>query len=380
MGAGYIYVLTNPSFPAYVKIGYADDVEARLKELNRSECLPFAFRLHCTLEVPKRLAGRDVQALIDKLYPGQQAVETFDGKPRLIRGYIAVEGYVDGDGNKVTEAVTEDDTGAEVKPEEVTEGEDGTWTVSWSNLAVYKKGLVGSVITYTVKETKINGIDVKDYYGYEIDENGLEVTNTPVETGLDVTKEWDDDLADIAASVTAVTFRIESSIDGSTWAEVKLNEKPVTLTLERKPGEVFGQGSVDGLPAYDVNSKPYTYRAVETSITVNGKTVEVSDGKVGGYEITEKHTPGTDESEKEAVARDLSEIKNTLIRGSLAVEKEWTDNEDAVNVRPQTVQSLTRQITGLTTRPGKMFLYMTQPATRSPIPSQNRLRATTKHM
>ncbi len=82
MGAGYIYVLTNPSFPAYVKIGYADDVEARLKELNRSECLPFAFRLHCTLEVPKRLAGRDVQALIDKLYPGQQAVETFDGKPR----------------------------------------------------------------------------------------------------------------------------------------------------------------------------------------------------------------------------------------------------------------------------------------------------------
>ena len=257
-------------------------------------------------------------------------------RPETIE-FTLFETYVDGDGNKVTEAVTEDDTGAEVKPEEVTEGEDGTWTVSWSNLAVYKKGLVGSVITYTVKETKINGIDVKDYYGYEIDENGLEVTNTPVETGLDVTKEWDDDLADIAASVTAVTFRIESSIDGSTWSEVKQNNKPVTLTLERKPGEVFGQGSVDGLPAYDVNSKPYTYRAVETSITVNGKTVEVSDGKVGGYEITEKHTPGTDESEKEAVARDLSEIKNTLIRGSLAVEKEWTDNEDAVNVRPDEI-------------------------------------------
>ncbi|MBR4747909.1 MAG: DUF4268 domain-containing protein, partial [Desulfovibrio sp.] len=83
MGAGYIYVLTNPSFPAYVKIGYADDVEARLKELNKSECLPFAFRLHCTLEVPKRLADKDAQALIDKLYPSQQAVETFDGKPRV---------------------------------------------------------------------------------------------------------------------------------------------------------------------------------------------------------------------------------------------------------------------------------------------------------
>ena len=25
-GAGYVYVLTNPSFPTFVKIGYADDV------------------------------------------------------------------------------------------------------------------------------------------------------------------------------------------------------------------------------------------------------------------------------------------------------------------------------------------------------------------
>ena len=257
-------------------------------------------------------------------------------RPETIE-FTLFETYVDGEGNEKTEAVTEDDTGAAVEPKEVTEGEDGTWTVSWSNLAVYKKGLVGSVITYTVKETKINGIDVKDYYGYEIDENGLEVTNTPVETGLDVTKEWDDDKAQIAASVTAVTFRIESSLDGSTWSEVKQNEKPITLTLERKPGEVFGQGSVDGLPAYDVNSKPYTYRAVEISITVNGKTVEVKDGKVGGYEVTEKHTPGSDESEEKAVARDLSEIKNTLIRGSLAVEKEWTDNKNADNVRPDEI-------------------------------------------
>ncbi len=30
----------------YVKIGYADDVKRRLKELNRSECTPFAFRLY----------------------------------------------------------------------------------------------------------------------------------------------------------------------------------------------------------------------------------------------------------------------------------------------------------------------------------------------
>lgn len=28
--AGYIYILTNPSFPEYVKIGYADDIQKRL--------------------------------------------------------------------------------------------------------------------------------------------------------------------------------------------------------------------------------------------------------------------------------------------------------------------------------------------------------------
>ena len=33
---GYIYILTNPSFPEYVKIGYAADVKQRLEELNRS--------------------------------------------------------------------------------------------------------------------------------------------------------------------------------------------------------------------------------------------------------------------------------------------------------------------------------------------------------
>lgn len=34
---GFIYILTNPSFPDYVKIGYAHDVEKRLQQLNRSE-------------------------------------------------------------------------------------------------------------------------------------------------------------------------------------------------------------------------------------------------------------------------------------------------------------------------------------------------------
>lgn len=39
---GVIYILTNPAFPKYVKIGYAQDLEKRLKQLNRSETIPYA--------------------------------------------------------------------------------------------------------------------------------------------------------------------------------------------------------------------------------------------------------------------------------------------------------------------------------------------------
>ena len=43
---GVIYILTNPSFPEYIKIGYADDVELRVKQLNNSEAVPFSFHIY----------------------------------------------------------------------------------------------------------------------------------------------------------------------------------------------------------------------------------------------------------------------------------------------------------------------------------------------
>ena len=60
---GYIYILTNPSFPQYVKIGYADNVEKRLDQLNRSECIPFAFRVYATYEVQSRLSDLKVHSI-----------------------------------------------------------------------------------------------------------------------------------------------------------------------------------------------------------------------------------------------------------------------------------------------------------------------------
>lgn len=79
---GYIYILTNPSFPDYVKIGYADDVNQRLKQLNRSECIPFAFRLYAYYKVNQRLTDMKLHQMIDKLNPNLRSIEEFDGKTR----------------------------------------------------------------------------------------------------------------------------------------------------------------------------------------------------------------------------------------------------------------------------------------------------------
>ncbi len=84
---GVIYILTNPSFPDYVKIGYADDVNKRLKQLNRSECIPFAFRLYAYYEVPQRLTDKKLHELIDMINPDLRAIEEFDGKRRIREFY-----------------------------------------------------------------------------------------------------------------------------------------------------------------------------------------------------------------------------------------------------------------------------------------------------
>lgn len=77
---GVIYILTNPSFKDYVKIGYADDIEKRLAQLNRSECVPFAFRVYATYEVDSRLSDLQVHRIIDRLNPDLRSIEEFEGK------------------------------------------------------------------------------------------------------------------------------------------------------------------------------------------------------------------------------------------------------------------------------------------------------------
>ena len=87
MCAGVIYILTNPSFPDYVKIGYADNIDKRLQQLNRSECIPFAFRVYATYEVDSRLSDKKIHAIIDKLNPNLRSVDSFNGQKRVREFY-----------------------------------------------------------------------------------------------------------------------------------------------------------------------------------------------------------------------------------------------------------------------------------------------------
>ena len=84
---GYIYIMTNPSFEEYVKIGYAKDVKQRLDELNRSTAVPFAFRIYATYEVDSELSDKKLHSILDKLNPDLRSTEEVDGKKRVREFY-----------------------------------------------------------------------------------------------------------------------------------------------------------------------------------------------------------------------------------------------------------------------------------------------------
>ncbi len=86
-GSGFIYIFTNPSFPQYVKLGYAKDVKQRLDELNRSTAVPFAFRIFATYEVDSALSDKKLHAILDKLNPDLRSMEEVEGKKRIREFY-----------------------------------------------------------------------------------------------------------------------------------------------------------------------------------------------------------------------------------------------------------------------------------------------------
>lgn len=79
---GAIYIMKNPSFPNYIKIGYASDVYERLRQLNNKSAVPFAFRLYAYYKVNHRLEDKTIHNIIDKLNPSLRARDNINGKER----------------------------------------------------------------------------------------------------------------------------------------------------------------------------------------------------------------------------------------------------------------------------------------------------------
>lgn len=63
--SGFIYVLTNESFHRdnWIKIGYAEDVEKRVKELSGTS-VPLPYEVYCTYEIPRIKGLKDPDKLI----------------------------------------------------------------------------------------------------------------------------------------------------------------------------------------------------------------------------------------------------------------------------------------------------------------------------
>ncbi len=120
---GVIYILTNPSFPEFVKIGYADDITRRLAELNRTECTPFAFRVYATYSVKTRITDLKIHEMIDRINPDLRSIDNIDGKKR-VREFYAMSAE---DAYLMFEAMAEihgtKDWLVKVKPDKVQEEE-----------------------------------------------------------------------------------------------------------------------------------------------------------------------------------------------------------------------------------------------------------------
>ena len=80
---GKIYILTNPSFTDYVKIGYSKNVAERINKLNNSEAVPFGFRLYATYDVETQSADKVLHKIIDKLNADLRSIDTINDKVRV---------------------------------------------------------------------------------------------------------------------------------------------------------------------------------------------------------------------------------------------------------------------------------------------------------
>ena len=82
---GYIYILTNKSFPDYIKIGYTNNIKQRLNSLNTST--PYNYHVYATYQVFSNNADLLIHNIIDLLNPNLRFNEKINGKNHIKEFY-----------------------------------------------------------------------------------------------------------------------------------------------------------------------------------------------------------------------------------------------------------------------------------------------------
>ena len=94
MNQSMIYILTNPSFPNYVKIGKTTDIVTRVRALNNPTCLPFSFRVFATYSVSAEqldVVEKAIHNLIDSVDYELRAREDVDKSRLREREFFAMD-------------------------------------------------------------------------------------------------------------------------------------------------------------------------------------------------------------------------------------------------------------------------------------------------
>ena len=160
MKKGLVYILTNPSMPDWVKIGFTDneDISQRLKELNSSTAVPLSFRVYATLTVenPREIEQR-VHALFDLIDDSLHSIEKTEHGKKRVREFFQVS---PSKAYSVLEQVASLNNNLQnlkrIAPSEEEQKEDDIAQTSRRTKMTFKnlKIPVGAELTYIYDETK----------------------------------------------------------------------------------------------------------------------------------------------------------------------------------------------------------------------------------
>ena len=261
--------------------------------------------------------------------------------------------YTDADGSEVTE---------EVKNLELANGEDkkitnpetlkasNDWKASWTGLPAYKRGLVGSKITYSVEETEVKGYtgDITLATESSIEKNDVEKWEFSIKNTLDpvdivVTKNWDNEFAGIGDGVTGAEVVLQRKTGATDWANVYETVDGKESLMIHVINKTDSSWTVKDLPKFDKDGNEYSYRAVESRIILSdGRKVNVKDdglvkGTVGAYVYTS--TTG------KTGTGFRTDITNRMDTASLKVSKIWDDENNSGNRRPTEIKVNLKTVT-----------------------------------